>query len=146
MANWDHKSNIGTHPNIDNGARNTLDNLAGGRPPTLSDSADSHVPVGSLVTVTIGRNVGDRPMTNLAWSTFRANVRANLDRELGGTTFGPFDGLGQWDGLEEESTAFTHLSALPVSVKRLDNVLASLARLFEQDAIAWSYGQARLAH
>ena len=161
MANWDHKSNIGTHPELGGAAHNGLAQVGGSTrtvaPPT-ADETDTHVPVGSLVTITIGRNVpaggsGSQlpgvtvPMSEARWQAFQDSVRYLIleGRCDAADVFGPFAGHGVWDGVREDSVTFTGITARPFSPASLDNALSYLARCYDQDAIAWSYGPARLA-
>ena len=120
------------------------DTVNGNATATLPVVEDTHIPVGSLVTVTIGRNVGTTPMVDAVWDTFRAQVRTVLST-LSDDVFGPFDGVGEWDGVREESTTFTAVTNVPGNPSTVDEQLAMIAGWYAQDAIAWSYGAGRLA-
>lgn len=106
----------------------------------------SHIPPGSLLTVTIGRNVGNRPLWSHEWREFQSAVSdAVTDLLHPSASFGPFHGTGEWEGVSEDSAVFTFLTAYPAGVKAVDERLAQLADMYGQDAIAWSFGTARLA-
>lgn len=157
MANWDHQSNIGTHPRLHDGAHNGLAQFTGGGRVTLADVADTHVPVGSLVTVTIGRDVqahsvhaaddaaGVGPMHDTAWANFRNNVRNTLEGLDVQLVCDGFIGHGEWEGHAEESAAFVGLATRPFDPTFLGELLECQARRFSQDAIGWSYGPGNLA-
>ena len=85
------------------------DTVNGNATATLPVVEDTHIPVGSLVTVTIGRNVGTTPMSDAVWAEFRNQVTTVL-RTISDDVFGPFDGYGEWEGVTEESTTFTALT------------------------------------
>jgi hypothetical protein len=113
---------------------------------TLPTVADTHVPVGSQVTVTIGRNVGDRPMFAFEWNDFKRCLADLLGDVVAPTlTFGPFKGTGEWEGVAEESSVLIVITGRAVDPARLSGRLVHLARAFNQDAIAWSYGPNLLA-
>lgn len=108
------------------------------------------IPSGSLITVTFGRNVGTTPLTTTAWHLFKSDVRDHVTTlTRARETFGPFTGQGSWtdDGrvIHEDSVTFTFISGIPVWREHVDSILSELARDYEQDAIAWSYGPAMLA-
>lgn len=125
----------------------------------LPSVQDTHVPVGSLLTVTIGRNVragyselaalgqlsGEQvPMRRKTWNEFQNQVRLEFIGRAS-DVFGPFHGTGEWDGVTEESAVFTAIVSTPFPPAEFDAAMARLASLYDQDAIAWSYGEARLA-
>lgn len=126
---------------------------------TLPRVAPTHVPVGSQVTVTIGRNVSTgrpdpgregapavAPMPSERWEDFTVAVAGALfDLTRYVDLFGPFTGEGEWDGVREESRAIIVLTRYPVAPDTLTARLAELARHYGQDAIAWSYGPNILA-
>lgn len=114
---------------------------------TLPTVADTHIPVGSLVTVTIGRNFADDPMTAMIaseWARFQTSI-TDLFHLLGGQTFGPFAGMGEWNGVVEDSAVITNVTSRPLDLDGFEIILRAIAAEFGQDAIAWSYGPARLA-
>lgn len=112
----------------------------------LPTSADTHVPVGSLVTVSIGRNVGDTPMAEGAWAEFISEVSLYVGGITRATArYGPFLGTGEWNGVAEDTATLTFITGRPVAPSDLGDILSALSRLFNQDAIAWSYGPAFLA-
>jgi len=105
----------------------------------------------SLITVTIGRNVGTLPMPRNEWDEFRNQVKTSLFQDGGATqVFGPFDGQGSWtdaDGelIVEDSSTFTALTDRRGFADELGAQLSDLALLYGQDAIAYSIGEAQLA-
>jgi hypothetical protein len=64
----------------------------------------------STVVITIGRNIGDRPMAVCQWIDFKLAIEA-LIREVGGKIVQkpePYDGCQQgiWNGATEDAAAF----------------------------------------
>lgn len=105
-----------------------------------------HVPPGSQVTVTIGRNIGDTPMHRLYWEGFQDTVASAVRDLLRPTlTFGPFTGDGEWDGVTETSSVLIAVTSYPASVDAVEARLAGIAADYDQDAIAWSFGPNLLA-
>lgn len=87
------------------------------------------------VTVTIGRNDGPAtrearsavPMSLEIWDAFQTDVRASLD-----VVYGTGTGVGEWDGITED----TFLAVGLVSdLGRVKTRLAELAADYRQDAI-----------
>lgn len=108
----------------------------------LPDSA----PRDNIVHVTIGRNIGRVPMALPDWATFSTAVRDRLAWHLEGATVTEHDGTGDWEGVREESVVITAYGA-PVTLNAqilLTRDLATLARNFEQDAIAVTFGRSVL--
>lgn len=106
-------------------------------------------------TVTIGRNVGDVPMSDLDWATFEDEVNEALvtvpyERQI--AFLETHRGTGVWQGVAEESVKVTMalISALPEESEgcrdllALRNKLFRLAGLYGQDAIALTIGQSEL--
>lgn len=96
------------------------------------------------VTVTIGRNVGENPMTDGPWAEFKFEARSLLVA-VGGTLY--VDGaehVGEWDGIREDNC--TYVAALTnVPRDALTRAYRRLARKYKQDAIAVTYGETVLA-
>jgi hypothetical protein len=117
----------------------------------LPTVADTHVPVGSQVTITIGRNVGDVPMDDAEWSHFKALVDLAVPGNLAPSLdLGWFTGHGEWtdsDGhrVVEESAVRILISGKAVSPTHWTACLSIIADVYGQDAIAWSYGPNLLA-
>lgn len=113
---------------------------------TLPTVADTHVPVGFQVTVTIGRNVSDKPMRYNLWADFQTAIYGLVrDHFAPSITFGPFTGLGEWEGDTEESSVLIAVTSYPGDPAAFSERLSAIARWFGQDAVAWSYGPNLLA-
>lgn len=90
--------------------------------------------------VTIGRNVGDEPLSNIRWEAYQYDV----NRVIAGVTdnvfltpsFAGSSQRGVWDGGSEESAvwAFTFDSA-GYNEDRLRQRLANVASWYDQEAI-----------
>jgi hypothetical protein len=94
----------------------------------------------SAATVTIGRNVGDQPMTAAEWQHYRADVRAVLDK-AGAETWVDADYRGSWDGATEDAHVWL------AQLERLDSLrpaFAALAERYHQDAIGLVVGTPEL--
>jgi hypothetical protein len=104
------------------------------------------VPIGSQVTVTIGRNVGTEPMDDADWETFAIATQYAVSEEVEPTaTYGAFVGNGGWEDTPEESAVLIFIAGRHASIATLDRALAQVADAFDQDAIAWSFGPNHLA-
>lgn len=109
-------------------------------------SFNGWVKSGELLTVTIGRNVGDEPMSLAAWRDFQDTLVLHVTNVLKPSLqFGPFFGEGSWQGVTEQSVVFTFVVGYTTSVDDVNSVLTGLAIRFGQDAIAYASGTARLA-
>lgn len=95
-------------------------------------------------TITIGRNVGTEPMSEPDWVEFRVLVEQTIETLLRPDALFVYDGMGEWSGDAEESTAFLAISEVPAGAA-LDHRLGMLAEAFGQEAIGWSVGDAHLA-
>lgn len=108
-------------------------------------AVQTFVNAGSNVTVTIGRNIGDEPMSRDSWAQFRADVIDHLGALLKPAESFVYHGQGEWEGVTEDSTAIllvaTGYTARDTDVER---ILSVLADTYSQDAIAWSYGPGAL--
>lgn len=117
----------------------------------LTLARPTHVPVGSQLTVTIGRNIGTRPMYRRTWEDFQDTVvGAIVDLTHPAHSFGPFTGDSTWtddDGftVREESAVFTAVTGYPGAVDAIELQLSRIADAYGQDAIAWTYGPNLLA-
>jgi len=100
----------------------------------------------NIVYVVIGRNVGDQPMSDWAWETFRANVRGTLSATVGVPDFEVTGPGGSWDGVAEDSAVFTVLDPKPGDEGRLRSMLARLARFYRQESIALTFGYGELVN
>lgn len=100
-----------------------------------------------VITVTIGRNVGDTPMSLTLWEQFIEDVKADMLHAVPSDLAEIHRGVGVWDGVEEESAKLTLLR----HAKPSDDMLAELraylsenARHYGQDAIALTLGKSEL--
>lgn len=82
--------------------------------------------------ITIGRNIGSRPMPRETWGRFVAAVEAVV-RNRGGVVYIVASGIGEWDGQLEESVVVTFAQADMTAVMA---DLSQLAVTYGQDAIA----------
>lgn len=104
------------------------------------------VRAGNQVTVTIGRNVNDKPLTQNDWELFQAAVKNRLSALLKpDLVFGPFTGTGEWEGIEEESSVLILIARYTARAADVNRILEPLAYDYQQDCIAWSYGPNHLA-
>lgn len=98
------------------------------------------------VTVTIGRNVGDEPMSGKEWHKFKTAVRTTLS-SLGGTVY--VNGAEAYDSVwvsgtgNVRETSATYVADV-TDVHNVRIVLAYLAGRYQQDAIALTIGETEL--
>ena len=101
-------------------------------------------------TVTIGRNVGDVPMSEGEWAEFKRRATKALDSFGEGADGGEsHEGFGVWDETPEQSFKRTLLKDEPMSDDDLHSLkleLVTLARQFDQDAVALTIGQSELIY
>lgn len=103
-----------------------------------------------VITVTIGRNVGDTPMSVARWSEYRSDVAALLRRLAASginPTFEFHNGYGEWHGVAEDShkaTLMLNHALADDDIAWLRRDLADLAWLYDQDAIALTIGVSEL--
>lgn len=104
------------------------------------------VPVASSITVTIGRGVGDAPMSDVQWARFQADVIDHVSALVKpGFTFSYF-GEGEWNGIKEESAAILFGATAYTSREGdLAHILAGLAEKYGQEAIGYTHGPSKLA-
>ncbi len=89
------------------------------------------------ITISIGRNIGEAPMTDAAWASFRANVRDILTGTLVEPFIGETLGVSKWEGVREECCTFVG-SGEPRRrdvEEEIRHEVALLAERFCQDAI-----------
>ncbi len=107
--------------------------------------------------VTIGRNVGDQPMSDIQWDVFQRDVldaivttaRRHVDTDNPDiwAVESWTRGVGTWNGMTEESAHFQLRTADKLStadVAALVFWLKVKAAEFKQDAIALSFGESTL--
>lgn len=100
-----------------------------------------------VITVTIGRNVGDTPMSLTLWEQFKGDVEADMLNAIPSDIVERHYGRGVWDGIEEESAKFSLLRHAKPTDAMLDELRAYLsenARHYGQDAIALTVGMSEL--
>lgn len=87
--------------------------------------------------VTIGRNIGDVPMSEDDWHAFAYGVESALLASLTGAdaSTSTHYGRGVWQGIAEDSAIISAIATRGADDK-LRPALADLARLYGQDAIA----------
>jgi len=103
----------------------------------------------NFAQISIGRNVGDKPMDSFDWSLFRNSVRGIAELFKGSRTMIiEVDGQGgEWLGVPEETRVFMIVNPLVRSQELVDHVkecLRSVADEFQQDAIALVFGTSTL--
>lgn len=99
---------------------------------------------------TIGRNVGDMPMSDARWSDFILSVKTDMLTALDADKLSVIEvseGVGEWEGVTEPNATITvrrHTQAQDSQVERLRRYLSENARHFDQDAIALTIGISEL--
>ena len=93
----------------------------------------------NTVTITIGRNFGDVPMTASRWAGFKNDIQTVLDNHYATVYVNAAAGRGTWEGVEEENA--TWVAGLDAAfVPKVRERLSYLADVYEQDAIAYTVG------
>lgn len=90
------------------------------------------------VTVSIGRNIGENPMSDAAWDDFREGVFQACENAGEIHFFG--DGVGVYEGKEEESYTVTLTLKDEYDITLLRH-LSDYCIIFEQDCIAVTWGE-----
>ena len=87
------------------------------------------------VAITIGRNVGNKPMPAQHWGAFTWEIGKTIQKhaQIDGVIFSG-DGLGVWDKVGERAHAYIVL-ADNVDQPALRKDLAGLAKKYKQDAV-----------
>jgi predicted ATP-grasp superfamily ATP-dependent carboligase len=86
-------------------------------------------------TITIGRNVGNKPLPNHKWQGFQSAIISFIERH-NSIIYVHSLGVGIWEGIEEQNCTFVFSSKEFLNLKDLKR----LAKLFRQDAIALTSG------
>lgn len=94
------------------------------------------------ITITIGRNVGDEPMSADRWSEFTTSVRNALERH-GAEVWTSAAYTGSWEGASEDSHVFLG-GAEALDGHELRRELGALAGEYGQEAIGLNVGPAEL--
>jgi hypothetical protein len=111
------------------------------------------------LTITIGRGIGDTPMSDDDWTAFQGAIETTARRVFGTvlaekTHLGWFHGTGEWQGVVEESVTYLLLIDIAPSFgdwlrdhceRSLAPALRIAAGIWSQDAIAYSLGESFLA-
>jgi hypothetical protein len=91
--------------------------------------------------LTIGRNVGPKPLNDHDWARFVLDTRKAIEHDGGTVHAVAFSHDGTWSGMLEDNAVVTFANAnghkLPYGLKRL-------AKQYSQDAIALVSGKSRL--
>lgn len=102
----------------------------------------------TMVSVTIGRNVKNEPMSSVQWLVFIEHVEDALsvataqNKTLHRATY---TGAGEWDGSTEESANIVLiLESARINTGWLTDRLAVLSARYGQDAIALAVGESTL--
>lgn len=100
------------------------------------------------ITITIGRNVGQTPMTTDDWVSFKQSANYAL-RDLVGydKPYELHEGIGEWGGHREDSHKVAVLLDTPIDAFLQDKLRARLAQVandYRQDAIALTISESEL--
>ena len=96
------------------------------------------------VTISIGRGIGDSPMSARKWREFRADVRGAL-HSAGGTLYvDSAKSIGEWEGVREESATFVAGDIPADNVPALMDHMREFCERYDQDAIAFTVGETYL--
>jgi hypothetical protein len=96
---------------------------------------------GKTVVVTIGRNVGTKPMDTKAWQAFKRCVLWHLNDHGGNVIQRPnlqtaHDQMGTWEGkVSEDAATFVALFRWGSDLSGLGRDMAFIAKRFDQEAI-----------
>lgn len=107
------------------------------------------------VTVTVGRNVGSEPMAAESWDSFRERVAdclamwCRIDVQGGFFMLSHSHGVGEWDGVPEDNYTVTaygieRMGDAASVFESVQSSMAGYARVWEQDAIAVTFGAVAL--
>jgi hypothetical protein len=98
------------------------------------------------VTVTIGRNINDQPMSQYAWDQFNYDVLKAV-QSYTSELWANAVSRSQWTGVPEDSRVFygpLRANLRPLELSRLRARLATLATQYGQEAIGMSVGESEL--
>jgi len=99
------------------------------------------------ISITIGRNIGNKPMDKDLWIEFKDAVNEQLlYLKLHITVTN--QGTGVWEGITEENFIVKGIREKPFADNEIDRLAKNLSVLsakFKQDAIAYSVGKSILA-
>lgn len=92
------------------------------------------------LVVSIGRNVGDEPMSTEEWLLFKHEVRDSMNI-ASAVVYAEAEGQGEWEGVGEETCVWIFSVVSDMRKEELRHELADLSDYFQQDAIAWLEGE-----
>lgn len=94
------------------------------------------------VAVSIGRNLGKRPMSSTSWDHFKADIMNQIDTDEADIHF-TGTGLGIYKGKTEESFTITFTTSQE-HLERIKKALPGIAKDYMQDSIALTTGRTEL--
>lgn len=97
----------------------------------------------STVTISIGRNVGEAPMSAREWRKFRGRIGRLVEDVAEEVYVTDAKCVGSWEGIPEESRTWVALIGKHSEVYVLD-IVTILAGMFGQDVIAVTFGETHL--
>lgn len=107
-------------------------------------------------TVTIGRNIGDKPMDRETWEHFQKAVLNTLKYAFSPRQIEWHEihfGRGEWNGVREDSAKITLFTSVPfpedlrksfLKETPFFGALSTYARIYGQDAVAFTTGKSTL--
>lgn len=95
------------------------------------------------ITVTIGRNVGDRPLPASVWNSFVSDTREAVERATS-EVWAAAPTRSVWGDQREDAFVFYGPVTAPHAVSSLRITLAGLAAYYGQEAIGLSIGLSEL--
>lgn len=101
------------------------------------------------IRVKAGRNINNTPMTDVSWNLFTSTLiyLASLDNEEKVEFTETQFGKGEWQGIEEENfEVFITFKEEPTwtSTTIVNELIAKLGRIYEQDAVSVTWGISNL--
>lgn len=108
--------------------------------PAIDSYADGRQLIGvQMLYVSIGRNVGEVPMDDDAWRSFRIAVEECImdsERAVVADTYAP--GTSRWGDMNEECLVLVWFDIAQQLSDKTQELLAEIATEFKQEAIAWA--------
>lgn len=118
--------------------------------PTECTESPELPPAYAVVTVTIGRNIGSKPMDETDWENFTEDIKSAVESSMGFQAHDMSeskDGPGVWDMQEEESRSLKWFYPSTPSVyqaKTIRRRLGQVRAAYSQDAVALEFGVSEL--
>lgn len=97
------------------------------------------------IDITIGRNVGARPMNDNAWNAFIERIQSTLAEHS--FTVDTFHGVGEWDGVTESNARIAgRIDAAPPRdvINGIMERVERIGAIHAQDAVAVTIGESTL--